>query len=44
MFSARVNLFDQVLHGESCIDQHILAYADPLAIKFDPISRELSSR
>ena len=44
VFSARVSMFDQVLHGESCIDQHDLAYSDPLALKFDPISRELTSR
>ena len=44
MFLARVNMFDKVLHGESCIDQHSLAYADPLAVMFDPISREISSR
>ena len=44
VFSARVNMLDQVLHGESCIDQHQLAYVDPLALQFDPISRELTSR
>lgn len=44
VFSTRSNLIDKVLHGEPCIDSYALTYTDPLAIKFDPLSREITSR
>lgn len=44
VFSTRSNLIDKVLHGEPCIDSYALTYTDPLAIKFDPLSREITNR
>ena len=44
VFTARSSLINQVLHGEPCIDSYAVYYTDPLAIKFDPLSREITSR
>lgn len=43
-FKARKNLLDQTIHGKPCIDSYSMTYSDPLAVKFDPISSEISSR
>ena len=38
-------MIDQVLHGEPCIDEYDINYGGkPLAVEFDPISREITPR
>ena len=44
VFTARKNLFDGTLKGKPCIEVYNEAYRNPLAAKFDPISREIAPR
>lgn len=43
-FLARKTLLDKTLNGQPCIEIYTDAYKNPLATKFDPISREISPR
>ena len=43
-FAARKNLIDRTIHGKPCIDAYDETYKSPAAVKFDPISRAISSR
>lgn len=43
--NARKTLMDKTLHGDPCIDVYQSTYStNEMATKFDPISRELTSR
>ena len=41
---ARKNLLDKTLHHTPCIEAYKETYANALATKFDPISRQMTSR
>ena len=43
-FTARQNLMDRTLHGKHCIEMYKEVYSNALATKFDPVSREITSR
>ena len=44
VFTARQNLMDKTLHGKHCIDAYKDVYNNALSTKFDPVSREITSR
>ena len=44
VFTARQNLMDRTLHGKHCIEVYKEVYNNALASKFDPVSREITSR
>lgn len=44
MFKSRQSLISATLEGSSCINSYTETYDSPLAIKFDPISRQIRPR
>mmetsp|Transcript_18510 Transcript_18510/g.24846 ORF Transcript_18510/g.24846 Transcript_18510/m.24846 type:complete len:197 (+) Transcript_18510:580-1170(+) len=43
-FAARKNMIDRTIHGKPCIEAYDATYSNPAAVKYDPISRAISSR